>query len=58
MGQAIYNLFEAAFTEAKFAIGAVIAFLTATSFGLSYMLASHQELETLYEGMEQYYDAV
>jgi hypothetical protein len=46
------------FEEAKFAIGAVVASVTAISLGAGYMLASQSELETMHDAFEQYFDAV
>jgi hypothetical protein len=57
-GQAMYINAGVSFEEAKFAIGAVVASVTATSLGAGYMLASQSELETMHDAFEQYFDAV
>jgi hypothetical protein len=44
--------------EGKFAMVAVIAFVTATSLGVGYMLASWSEIDTMHEASEEYFDAV
>lgn len=42
-----------AFEKAKFAIGAVVVFVIATSLGADYMLASPQELDVMHEAFER-----
>ena len=44
--------------EGRFSMVAVVAFFTATSLGVGYMLASRSEIDTVHEALEQYFDAV
>lgn len=44
--------------EGRFSMVAVVAFITATSLGVGYMLASRSEIDTVHEALEQYFDAV
>ena len=44
--------------EGRFSMVAVVAFFTATSLGVGYMLASRSEIDTMHEALEQYFDAV
>jgi hypothetical protein len=44
-----------AFEKAKFAIGAVVVFVIATSLGADYMLASPQQLDVMHEAFERYF---
>ena len=44
--------------KGRFSMVAVVAFITATSLGVGYMLASRSEIDTVHEPLEQYFDAV
>ncbi|OSS47685.1 hypothetical protein B5807_07401 [Epicoccum nigrum] len=47
-----------AFEKAKFAIGAVVVFVIATSLGADYMLASPQQLDVMHEAFERCFAVV